>query len=72
MSREALRDGCLEVERTVYSARNTLKRLWKSGTWNVPVLLANQVYSARVRKRGDLLPDEPTTESVVSATLSCR
>ncbi len=65
MSRETLRGGCLEAERTVYSVRNTLKRLIRARVLNVPVLLANYVYGSRIVKRNNLVPVESAKHGTV-------
>ena len=61
--REALRTGCLEAERTVYSIRNTLKRLLRARLVNLPVLTANYVYASRIAGWKNLIPVEPGAEN---------
>lgn len=56
MSREDLREGCRVAERTVYSLRNTLRRIVNSGVYRIPVLMANYIYANRIANRHDLIP----------------
>ncbi|HYV34800.1 MAG TPA: radical SAM protein [Gemmataceae bacterium] len=57
MSREELRAGCRAAERKVYRTAGTLRRLAKARVWHLPVLMANFIYSRRLRHRGDLVPE---------------
>jgi radical SAM superfamily enzyme YgiQ (UPF0313 family) len=70
MSREALRDGCRRAESSVYSVPGTLRRMAKSRVVHPPVLIANYIYAARLRRRGDLIPvgdDYPGQEAGASS-----
>lgn len=56
MSREELRDGCRQAERKVYSISNSIRRLMNSRICRVPALMANYIYSSRIKSRHDLIP----------------
>lgn len=56
MTRNDLREGCLHTEQIVYSYQNTLRRIWKSGVYRGPVLLANFIYASRISNRRSLIP----------------
>lgn len=66
MSREELRDGCLNVERTVFSIQNTLQRIINSADGNFLIGLANYILASRVYRDGhlDVKMDELCTNNI--------
>jgi radical SAM superfamily enzyme YgiQ (UPF0313 family) len=56
MSKEELRAGCRSVEKAVYSAINTIRRLKNSRVLKPLVAIANFIYLVRMKTRRTLLP----------------
>jgi radical SAM superfamily enzyme YgiQ (UPF0313 family) len=56
MTREQLREGCLQADCIAYNPWNTIRRLRNSGMFRPAIVIGNYIYMRRIIQKKNLLP----------------